>query len=239
MPGLRRDEVAALAGISPAYYMRLEQGRDRNPSEQVLNSLARALRLDSDAVVYLRNVARGGAARGRGRRAPVHGVDPALQALIDAWSMTPAHIFTRRVITITAANALACALSPLFQPGVNVLRALFFDPRMRELYRNWDEMTARTAPYLRSLLGADSADPEVVSLIDDLSSHSERFRQVWARHEVQRTPRGLMLIRHPQVGDLDLHYQQMPMSNTDNLLVVYWADSGSVSARRLAALATG
>jgi hypothetical protein len=219
--------------------MRLEQGRDRNPSEQVLDSLARALRLDGDAAVYLRNVAGGGSSRDVGRRAPVRGVDPALQALIDAWSMTPAHIFNRRVITVTAANALACALSPLFQPGVNVLRAIFFDPRMRELYRNWDEVTARTAPYLRSLLGVDGADPEVVSLIDDLSGHSERFRQVWARHEVKRNPRGLMLIHHPQVGDLDLHYQQMPMPNTGNLLVVYWADTGSVSARRLADLTAG
>jgi transcriptional regulator with XRE-family HTH domain len=235
--GLRRDEVARLAGISVEYYQRLEQGRDRNPSESVIHGIARALQLDRDSARYLRDLATRGSGRQRRvvRRDPP--LNPALQQLIDSWALTPAQVCRSATLTVVAANRLALALSPLFAPGRNSLRALFFEPEMREFFRNWDELAAATVPYLRSLLGADRDDPELVELINDLSCGDPHFRRLWERHEVKRQPKGLMLINHPKVGALDLHYQQMVLPDTGQLLVPYWADPGSPSEEKLRLLA--
>jgi transcriptional regulator with XRE-family HTH domain len=236
--GLRRDEVALLAGISVEYYQRLEQGRDRNPSEPVIHGIARALQLDGDAARYLRDLAtrRESGRRRRGVR-PDPQVNPAVRHLIDSWTLTPAQICRTQTLTVVASNRMALALSPLFAPGHNSLRALFFEPEMRKFFRNWDELAAATVPYLRSLLGADRDDPELVELISDLSSVSAHFRRLWERHEVKRRPHGLMLINHPQLGPMDLHYQQMVLPDTGQLLVPYWADPGSPSEEKLRVLA--
>jgi transcriptional regulator with XRE-family HTH domain len=236
--GLRRDEVARLAGISVAYYQRLEQGRDRHPSEPVIRGIARALQLDPDAARYLRDLA-GRRESGQQRRHPERSpqLNPAVQQLIDSWPLTPALVYRSHTLTVAAANGLALALSPLFGPGHNSLRALFFEPEMREFFRNWDELAAHTVPYLRSLLGADRGDPELIDLIGELSVRSTQFRELWERHEVRRSPRGLMMINHPEVGPLDLHYQQLILPDTGHLLVPYWADSGSPSEAKLRTLA--
>ncbi|MEE6175892.1 helix-turn-helix domain-containing protein [Mycobacterium sp. 050134] len=235
--GLRRDEVARLAGISNQYYQRLEQGRDRHPSEQVLVGLTRALRLESDAARHLRELASYQPARRYSPNTPTPHVDPMIKQLIDSWPMTPAQVYLNRTLTVGAANLLAIALSPLFGPGHNSLRTLFFEPQMREFYRNWEQLTVATVPYLRSLLGANRADAELIRLIGDLSAESERFRALWQRHDVEYNPRGVMLIRHPEVGDLDLRYQQLVMPNTGQLLIPYWAEPGSISEQRLRLLA--
>ena len=236
--GLRRDEVAVLAGISVEYYQRLEQGRDRHPSEPVIDGIARALRLDPDAARYLRDLASHGES-GQQRRPPKRSpqLNPAVQQLIDSWPLTPAQIYRGQMLTVVAANPLALALSPLFGPGHNSLRALFFEPEMREFFRNWDELAAHTVPYLRSLLGADRGDPELIDLIGELSVQSTQFRELWERHEVRRSPQGLMMINHPEVGPLDLHYQQLILPDTGHLLVPYWADPGSPSEAKLRTLA--
>src|SRR6201987_11388 len=141
--GLRREEVAMLAGISAEYYLRLEQGRDHQPSEEVLDGLARALQLDDDAGSYLRALARPGPRR-RGRSAPER-FDPAVQTLIDSWPLTPTFVVNRNM-TILASNSVARTLSHLFTPGENILRAAFLEPEMRVLYRDWDRLTPRMVP---------------------------------------------------------------------------------------------
>ena len=141
--GLRREEVAMLAGISAEYYLRLEQGRDRHPSEQVLDGIARALQLEDDAASYMHNLARYSRPKPRRRTRRARRVDPALQDLIDSWPLTAAHI-QDHTLTVIAANRLACALTPYWAPGVNSLRAAFLEPEMRDFYENWDELAALT-----------------------------------------------------------------------------------------------
>lgn len=236
VPGLRREEVALLAGISVEYYLRLEQGRDQHPSDQVLDSLTRALQLDADAETYLRTLAR--PQRPAARRTPVRPerVSPGVRSLIDNWTTTPAMV-AGRYLTTLAANALAVALNPSFAPGVSTLRAAFLDPEMREFYRDWDAMTAKTVAYLRSVVaGVD--DPRLLELIGELSVRSERFRTLWARQDVRLKTSGVTLLRHPQVGDLDLHYEKLALPEAPGqMLITYHAQPGTASYERLQLLA--
>ncbi|MGW0212536.1 MmyB family transcriptional regulator, partial [Streptomyces sp. NPDC003233] len=140
VPGLRREEVAMLAGISSDYYLRLEQGRDRNPSVQVLQAIAGVLRLDADATAHLVGLAqdRPGPGVRSGRR--TQQVPASLLQLIDGWPRNPAYV-QNRYTDCLAANALATALTPNYRPGVNLLRAVFLDPAERELRRDWEDLT--------------------------------------------------------------------------------------------------
>ncbi|MFF1418914.1 helix-turn-helix domain-containing protein [Streptomyces sp. NPDC058280] len=236
VPGLRREEVALLAGISVEYYLRLEQGRDQHPSDQVLDSIARALRLDTDAETYLRQLARPARA---GRRRPTRPerVSAGVQSLIDNWTTTPAHVHGRYMTTL-AANAMAVALSPYYSPGVNSLRAAFLEPEARELYRDWDEMTAKAVAYLRSVIGGAVDDPQLTELIGELSLRSERFRTLWARQDVRQKTSGVTRLLHPQVGSLDLHYEKLALPGAPGqMLVTYHAEPGSPSHERLQLLA--
>jgi transcriptional regulator with XRE-family HTH domain len=229
--GLRREEVAMLAGISAEYYLRLEQGRERQPSDQVLESLARALQLDDDAVQYMRNLARPAPRRRRLRS--VEQLDPGIPTLIDSWPLTPAYLQGRRM-TILAANPLAQTLLPYFAPQVNVLRAAFLEPEAREWVRNWDALTAMLVSWLRFLVAEDqSSDLELQSLIGELSIASQRFRTLWARQDVEQKTSGPMLFDHPQVGPLELRYRAFLLSDTRQTLVAYYAEPGSPSAERL------
>jgi transcriptional regulator with XRE-family HTH domain len=235
VPGLRREEVALLAGISVEYYLRLEQGRDQRPSDQVVDSLARALRLDTDAETYLRELARPRRA-GRRRATRPERVSASVQTLIDDWPTTPAVVHGRSMSTL-AANPVAVALNPWFAPGTNTLRAAFLEPEMREFFRDWDAMTAKTVAYLRSVVaGVD--DPRLVELIGELSLRSDRFRTLWARQDVRLKTSGVTLLRHPQVGDLDLHYEKLALPGAPGqMLVTYHAEPGSASYERLQLLA--
>ncbi|MEV6349305.1 helix-turn-helix transcriptional regulator [Actinoplanes sp. NPDC051851] len=234
VPGLRREEVALLAGISAEYYLRLEQGRDHHPSDQILTALAGALRLDDDANAYLHRLAHP-APRPRRRRG--RGAGPVLQPLLDAWPATPAYAQdgTGRV---TAANHLAVALSPAFAVGQVPLRAVFRDPEMRRLYPDWNDVTAKTVAGLRTLLTGDTADPELLELIGELTLTSDRFRTLWARREVRTRTSGVTRFAHPLAGPLDLHYEKFPHPEHRQLLVVYRADPGSATAERLQLLAS-
>ncbi|WP_329381130.1 helix-turn-helix transcriptional regulator [Streptomyces sp. NBC_01716] len=233
VPGLRREEVALLAGVSTEYYLRLEQGRDRHPSDQVLESLARALRLDDTEARYLTQLARPATpARRRAPRAEKAGAG--VSALIDQWS-TPAQVQGLCLGTL-AANPMAVALSPYFAPGANTLSALFLEPEMREFYRDWHATTAKAVAYLRSLI-ADAGrndDPRLIELVGELSLRSERFRGLWARQDVRHSTSGVTLIRHPLVGDLDLHYEKFALASAPGqMLVTYHAEPGSDSYERL------
>lgn len=235
--GLRREEVAMLAGISPEYYLRLEQGRDQHPSDQVLAALAAALRLDVDGTAYLETIAR--PARPLTKRARGEKVGPHVQTLIDGWPTTAAYV-QGRSFTVLAANPIAVALTPHFAVGANPLRAAFLEADMRTLYRDWEAMTAKTVPFLRSVIAGHDADPQVEALIGELRLRSERFRSLWARHDVKIRDEGVTKFDHPQVGPLDLRFQKFVLPESEQLLVTYHAEPGSPSEspfRRLAAFA--
>jgi DNA-binding XRE family transcriptional regulator len=228
--GLRREEVAMLAGISTDYYHRIEQGRER-PSDQVLNALARALRLNPDEAAHMCNLATDSSLAPRPNR-PVH---PALQDLLDGWTRSPAHIHNAAT-TVILANSLAAKLSPSFAVGSSPLRSLFLDPSAHELYRNWDGLTAWAVRWLRSFAG-DNPDGELHDLIDELNAQSKRFRALWAEYDVKGHASGLLLLNHPVVGPLDLYFQHLTLRGSQNTMVLYWAVPGSPSADALCRLA--
>jgi len=237
VPGLRREEVAFLAGVSSDYYVRLEQGRDKNPSDQVLLAIAWALQLDEDATAYLLQLARPAAQRRKRARKPEK-VSDSIRTLIEGWPLTPAYVHGR-YMDVLAANRMTIALSPFLVPGRNAILDAFTEPEMRELHEDWEEMTARIVPYLRSVAGADVDDPRLIELVGELSLRSERFRALWARQDVRHKSTGISLLKHPQVGRLELRYEKLLIPTTDRqTLVTYHAEPGSESEERLRLLAT-
>jgi transcriptional regulator with XRE-family HTH domain len=234
--GLRREEVAMLAGISSDYYLRLEQGRDHNPSIQVLQALARVLQLDRAATDYLLGL---GAPqpRQRRRRPKRESVQSGIRQLLDVVDL-PAFV-EGRYFDVLAANALAYALSPNLQRGQNRLRAVFLDPGERALYPDWDTATAALVAGFRQSVGSDVDDPGFVQLVGELSLSSERFRRLWARHDVTSFKGAQIRLDHPQVGDLTLSREKLAITGTDGqLLVIYHAQPGTGSAEKLALLAS-
>ena len=230
--GLRREEVATLAGISSAYYLRLEQGRDTHPSGQVVEALARALRLDLKATEYLHRLA-----SATGSRRPLaveQAVADTLRQLIDQLPVPVA--VGNRYIDSLAANPCARALCPGLEPGRNLLCWLFLDPAARDLFVQWDVSTEVVVSELRELAGTDLDDPRMRALIDDLSASSQRFRELWARAEVGYRP-GAVHIRHERVGDLYLQRTRLRVPHSDGQhLLIYHAEPGSESAKALEAL---
>ena len=237
VPGLRRSEVALLAGVSTEYYVRLEQGRDQHPSEQVVDSLARALQLDEDATAHLHRLARPPARRRRAAARPEKVPDGILQ-LISCWHETPAYV-QGRYMDVLAVNPLCRALAPCYEVGVNLVRAVFLDPRVQEHFGDWEDIIQSMAGKLRALVGPDVDDPRLTELVGELSVRSERFRRAWARHDVPPRRRGRAKIRHPVVGQLELRFEQLPVPGVDRqILIVYHAAPGSASAQGLALLAS-
>jgi hypothetical protein len=140
---------------------------------------------------------------------------------------------------VLAANPLATALVPYYVMGENLVRAAFLDPRVRDMYGDWEHVTETTVAGLRALVGPDVDDPRLNELVGELTVRSERFRQLWARHDVRPKRSGTTRIDHPLVGALDLSYEKLPIPDTDRqTLVVYHAAPGSASAQALALLAT-
>ncbi len=191
--GLRREEVAILAGVSTSYYLRLEQGRDVRPSPQVLGALARALRLDPVATAHLESLARpAGRAEAPGR-ADV--VDDATRWLIDSWVHTAAVVHSRYV-DVLASNALARALHPGFRVGVNSVISLFVDPTERYFHADWEALAARSVALLHAST-ENRADARLDALVAHASASSPLFRELWERQDVVRVGNGVHELRHP------------------------------------------
>jgi transcriptional regulator with XRE-family HTH domain len=235
--GLRREEVALLAGVSSDYYVRLEQGRDQHPSPQVLDALARALQLDDDATAYLHRLAAAPPDRRRRKAVRPEKVPAGIVQLIGSWGQTPAYV-CGRYMDVLAANPLAAALMPWYVKGENLVRAAFLDRRVRDMYGDWEHVTESTVAGLRALVGPDVDDPRLNELVGELSVRSERFRQLWARHDVRPKRSGTMRIDHPLVGPVELSYERFPIPGTDRqTLGVYHAPPASPNAQALALLA--
>jgi transcriptional regulator with XRE-family HTH domain len=231
--GLRREEVALLAGISSDYYLRLEQGRDRNPSVQVLEALARVLLLDQEATDYLLSLA---APRPRRRRRPRRETVPAsIRQLLDVIGV-PAFV-EGRYCDVLAANALAGALLPNLRVGDNRIRSLFLDPAEQAMYPDWTDISERLVASFRDLVGTDTDDPRFVELVGELSLGSERFRRLWARHDVRVRATTPIRLVHPQVGELTVLCEKLAVSGTGRqTLVAYHAEPGTSSAEKLGLL---
>jgi transcriptional regulator with XRE-family HTH domain len=235
VPGLRREELAQLAGISIDYYVRLEQGHDHRPSPQVLEALARALQLDATAAAHLRSLAWPTAP------APApdepRQVSPSVRRLIDSWPLTAAIVHDRNM-DVLASNALARAISPIFRPGVNVISAAFLDPDVRRLYRDWDVAVASAVACLRSLSASDGDDPRLVALVGELSITSEHFSRLWARHDVQRGASARRHLDHPLAGPIELDLEKLAIAGTQGqTLLIYHVQPESPSAVALGRLA--
>ncbi|MEU1090415.1 helix-turn-helix transcriptional regulator [Streptomyces sp. NPDC005892] len=232
VPGLRREEVALLAGISPDYYLRLERGRDKNPSAQVLASLARVLRLDDVERTYLLGLS---AARPRTprRKRPEH--VPARVHQLLAHLEIPAFV-EGRAFDVLASNPMAVALSPRLRPGRNRLLSLLLDPEEQAFHEDWPKATADFVAALRTTIGDDIDNPRFVELVGELALSSQRFRALWARHDVRDLGGGTTTVHHPVVGELRLHRDKLPVD--DVILVVYYPDRGSDSDEKLRLLAS-
>jgi transcriptional regulator with XRE-family HTH domain len=230
--GLRREEVAMLAGISADYYLRLERGRDKNPSPQVLDALARVLELSEDERVYLHALShpvRRARPRRRTERVPAR-----LHHLLAAVDV-PAFV-EGRTFDVLAANSLALALSPRLAPGQNRLRSFFLDPEEREFHEDWEGAAAGFVAAFREQIGEDAGDARAIELVGELSLASGRFRELWARHDVRRLHGGSTTVHHPILGRLALHRDKLPVE--DVILVLYYADTGTESAEKLRLLSS-
>ncbi|MEQ3554501.1 helix-turn-helix transcriptional regulator [Pseudonocardia nematodicida] len=234
--GLRREEVALLAGMSADYYVRLEQGRERNPSVQVLDALADVLRLDHDARDHLLRLA--GAVPRRRRSGSRERVDPQLRMLLDAWAGQPA-IVLGRAYDVLAANALGGALLDLLPAGVNLLERVFCDPAARSFYADWDAAARDATAGFRLRHGEAPDDPRVRAVLDDVRERSPEFARLWARHDARGKAAGTKRLVHPAVGELDLRMETFDVRSAPGQeLVVYHAEPGSDTARNLALLGT-
>lgn len=234
--GLRREEVAMLAGISADYYLRLEQGRDRNPSVQVLESLARVLQLDDDATVYLLGLAADKPRRPR--RRPRKETVPSGIAKLVATLPLPAFV-EGRYFDVLAANPLATAISPRLTAGANRLRDVFLDPAEQSLFPDWDLAAAGLVAGFRQSVGTDTDDPRFIELVGELALASPRFRQIWARHDVRGREGAPVRFDHPQVGELRLNREKLVIGGSEGMmLVVYHPDTGTENADKLTLLAS-
>lgn len=235
VPGLRRTEVASLAGMSVEYYSRLERGNLAGVSDEVLEALSRALELDEAERTHLYDLARAAASRPTPRkRAQAESVRQSLQATLDAITTAPAVINNGRGDMI-AANVLARALfSDMFVSSsrrpVNNARFVFLDPRSTDFYRDWSKAADDTVAILRTQAGQDPHNKALSDLVGELSTQSEEFRVRWAAHNVRQHFTGTKRVRHPDVGDIELTYEVFDVSTDKDLrLIVYTTQTGSTS----------
>ena len=244
--GLRREELAMLAGVSASYYARLEQGQSRNASPQVLDAIADALELGADERQHLFALAESAGRRRTPKRAPVEHADPALLELLAALRDVPALVLGRRS-DVLAWNALGHALlaggvdrqspaAPRDRP--NMTELVFLDPDTRELYADWPRKARAVVGNLRLVAGQHPEDPQLAQLIGRLAIESPQFNELWADHRVQACATARYELRHPLVGELTVTQQTLrSVERPDQTLVTCTAPSGSPSAAALSLLA--
>ena len=243
VPGLRREEVALLAGVSVDYYTRLERGSAAGVSESVLESLARALQLDEAERAHLFDLARAAHATPRRRRRPTaQRVRPSVQRILDAVTAAPGFVRNGRM-DLLAANGLGRAFySQHFDSPhgpANSARFIFLDQRATDFYVDWDQVATDAVAILRSEAGRDPYDRGLSDLVGELSTRSETFRTRWAAHNVRFHDTGFKRFHHPVVGDLGLTFETMELSADPGLtMFVYTAEVGSKSEEALNLLAS-
>ncbi|MCE0762089.1 helix-turn-helix transcriptional regulator [Pseudonocardia kujensis] len=234
--GLRREEVAVLAGVNADYYARLEQGRERHPTQQVLEALATALQLDRDAREHLYRVS--GTAPPAAPLPRRDQVSDDLRQLIDAYTHTPAFVLNP-TLDVLASNALADALYASFAFFDNLARMTFLDDAAPVFYRDWERTAHASVANLRRAQGLDPRNPRLVDLVASLTASSCDFRRLWDSHAVQGKRREAKRFAHPEVGPLELTYQAFDVRDAPGQqLVIYHAEPGSRSADALALLGT-
>lgn len=241
--GLRREEVAMLAGVSVDYYTRLERGNLRGVSDNVLDALAQALQLDDAERAHLFDLARAANTTPRSRRRPSAArVRPSMQRVLDALIGAPAWVHNDR-LDFLAANRLGYALySEMFaDPArpVNSARFMFLNPRSHDFYVDWENIADNTVAILRGAAGRNPYDKALSNLVGELSTRSEDFRTRWAAHDVRLHRTGVKKLHHPIVGDLDLTYEGMELPADPGLMMfVYTAEQGTRSEDGLKLLAS-
>ncbi|MFC5752381.1 helix-turn-helix domain-containing protein [Actinomadura rugatobispora] len=234
VPGLRREEVAMLAGVSVDYYVRLEQGRERNPSAQVAEALSVALRLDGDGRAHLFRLA--GLAPKAGGRAVADRVEPSLLRLMDAWPGNPALVYNR-AYDVLAANTIADALFGDYGPERNLMLLIFLDPRARGFYADWPRVAANSVAGFRLGHGTAPEDPRVRAVLTALLERSAEFRELWARHDVRGKALETKTFDHPEVGRITLSMETFDIRSAPGQeLVVYHAEPGTPSATAMSLL---
>ncbi|MBM9465688.1 helix-turn-helix domain-containing protein [Nakamurella leprariae] len=232
VPGLRREEVAMLAGISAEYYLRLEQGRDRRPSVQVLEAIGRVLQLDDDTYLLSLAAEQPRPRRSQGRREMLP------HTTVRLIEQLPFPAFAEgKYLDVLAANPLAAAISPRLVPGANRLRDVFLDEAEQDLFEDWERAAAALLAGFRRAVGRRTEEARVIQLVGELSLASPQFRKLWARHDVAERTGAAVALNHPVVGLLRLDREKLAVSGTDGIMVViYHAQPGTETAERLALL---
>lgn len=245
VPGLRREEVALVAGMSSEYYKRLERGNATGVSEAVIDGVSRALQLDEAEHAHLQDLIRAAnaGARPHQRRRPVatSQLTSGMRQTIDAMSTVPVFVQNGRLDAV-ATNALGRALFSEMLDGVsppaNAARFIFLDARAQTFYRHWDAQARQIVAVLRAEAGRSPHDRRLTDLVGQLSTRSELFRKLWAAHDVREHRTGLKNVHHPVVGDLDLTFQAMDLASDRGLqMIVFSAEPGSATHDRLQLLA--
>jgi transcriptional regulator with XRE-family HTH domain len=242
VPGLRRAEVALLAGVSPDYYVRLERGNLSGASDSVLDAIARALQLDEAERAHLFDLARAANTTPRTRRTTPQQVRPGVQQLLDAMTDAPAFVRNGR-LDILAANRLGQAVyAPVFDTPIrpaNLARFAFLDPRATDFYPDWDAAANTTVNILRIEAGRTPHDRALSDLVGELATRSDDFRTRWAAHNVRLHHTGVKHFRHPIVGDVVLSFEAMPLPTDPGLtLTALSAEPGSPTQDALKLLAS-
>ncbi|MFI6339688.1 helix-turn-helix transcriptional regulator [Streptomyces sp. NPDC050535] len=236
VPGLRREELAQLAGVSVAYYTRLEQGNGQNVSAEVLGAISRALRLSDAEHAHLTHLAKPKQHKKKQGARPQQ-VRGALRQLIDTLDGVPAYITGRRT-DVLVWNRMAAALfgdwSEMPAQERNWARMVFLKPGYQELFVEWEQKAIDIVCMLRMEAGCYPDDPRLSALVGELSVKSEDFRRLWATHDVKEKNYGVKRLRHPLVGDLSLQFESFQLTgDSDQILVTYHAEPGSPSAEAL------
>ncbi|VDR39068.1 Helix-turn-helix [Tsukamurella paurometabola] len=235
-PGLRREEVAAQAGISVEYLVRLERGRDRRPSPAVVAALAEVLQLDADGAAHLAQLAE--LPDGRGGEV-VDEMSGVVRRLLDSWPNPT--IVTNSLLDLIGTNAAGEELHRGIglRVGDNMVRSLFLDPRSREVFLDYETVTRESVGNLRALSGPNPSNPRLMALVGELSVRSEHFARLWGDGEVQAKTNGSKVIAHPELGVVELEWSTLEVAAAPGqLIVAYQAQEGTASERTLAALVT-
>ncbi|MFT8593788.1 MAG: helix-turn-helix transcriptional regulator [Bifidobacterium sp.] len=242
VPGLRREEVAMLSGVSVDYYIRLERGNIGGASDKILDAIANTLRLDDAEREYLFDLARSVTSRGKRSVGGKHELQRSVRQVLDAITDTPAWVRNGRH-DIIASNALGAALyAPVFSDArrpVNTTRFTYLNPAAKQFWRDYDVIAHDAAAMLRLEAGRHPHDAELIALIGELSTGSELFRREWALQDVKFHRSGVKRIHHPVVGDLELDFESMELPSAPGLVLnVYTAPANSPTADALRLLSS-